>query len=49
MGRIDKEQVVFEQLTLSDFKMWSSSALKALNNCNIIGLMDNNSDSIRIS
>ena len=30
MGRTDKEQVVFEQLTLSDFKKWSSTALKYL-------------------
>ena len=25
---MDKEQAVFEQLTLSDFKKWSSTALK---------------------
>ena len=30
MGRIDEEQVVFEQLTLSDFKKWSPTASKAL-------------------
>ena len=29
MGRKDKEQAVFEQLTLSDFKKWSPTALKA--------------------
>ena len=29
MGRMDKEQAVFEQLTLSDFKEWSSTTLKA--------------------
>ena len=29
MGRIDEEQAVFEQLTLSDFKKWSSTVLKA--------------------
>ena len=29
MGRIDEEQSVFEQLTLSDFKKRSSTALKA--------------------
>ena len=28
MGRMDEEQAVFEQLTLSDFKKWSSTALK---------------------
>ena len=26
---MEKEQAVFEQLTLSDFKKWSSTALKA--------------------
>ena len=30
MGRIDEEQVVFKQLTLSDFKKWSPTASKAL-------------------
>ena len=25
MGRMDKERAVFEQLTLSDFKKWSST------------------------
>ena len=29
MGRMDEEQTVFEQLILSDFKKWSSTALKA--------------------
>ena len=29
MGRMDEEQAVFEQLTLSDFKKWSATALKA--------------------
>ena len=29
MGRMDEEQTVFEQLILSDFKKWSSAALKA--------------------
>ena len=28
MGRMDEEQAVFEQLTLSDFKKSSSTALK---------------------
>ena len=28
MGRMDEEQTVFEQLTLSDFKKWSSTALR---------------------
>ena len=44
---MDKEQAVFEQLTLSDFKNWSSSTLKTFNNYTII--MTNNSDKIRIS
>ena len=26
---MDEEQAVFEQLTLSDFKKWSATALKA--------------------
>ena len=46
MGRIDKEQAIFEQLTLSDFKEWSSIELKTFNNYTII--MTNNSDKIRI-
>ena len=29
MGRKFEEQAVFEQLTLSDFKKWSSTPLKA--------------------
>ena len=28
MGRMDEEQAVFEQLTVSKFKKWSSTALK---------------------
>ena len=43
---MDEEQVVFEQLTLSDVKKWSSTALKTFNNYTII--MTNNSDKIRI-
>ena len=42
-----REKAVFEQLTLGDFKMWSSTTLKAFNNYSII--MTNYSDSIRIS
>ena len=34
---MDEEQAVFEQLTLSDFKKWSSAALKALKFENIFG------------
>ena len=43
---MDEEQVVFEQLTLSDFKKWSSTSLKTFNNYTII--MTNNSDKTRI-
>ena len=32
MGDMDKEQAVFEQLILSNFKKWSFSALKTFNN-----------------
>ena len=42
---MNKEQTVFEQLSnLSNFKKWSSTALKAFNNYIII--MTNNSDKI---
>ena len=44
---MNKEEDIFEQLTLSEFTMWSLSALKIFNNCNKI--MANNSDNIRIS
>ena len=47
MGRMNKEQAVFEQITLSDFKKWSSSALKTFNNYTIT--MTNNSDKIGIT
>ena len=30
MGRMDKEQTLFEQITLSDFKKWSTTALQTL-------------------
>ena len=43
---MDEEQAVFKQLTLSDFKRWSSTALRTFNNYTII--MTNNSDKIRI-
>ena len=29
---MDKNQAVFEQLTFSDFKIWSSTSLKTFNN-----------------
>ena len=45
MGRIDKEQAVFEQLTLNDLKKWSSKALKIFNY--YIKMMTNNSYKIR--
>ena len=44
---MDKEQAVFEQLTLRDFKKWNFSALKTFNNYTIT--MANNSDKIIIS
>ena len=47
MGQMDKEKAVFEQLTLSNFKQWSSTALKTFNNYTLI--MSNNSGNIRIS
>ena len=47
MGRMVKEQAAFEQLTLSDFKKWSSFTLKTFNNYTII--MTNSSDKIRLS
>ena len=33
---MDKEQAAFEQLTLSDFKMWSYKALKTFKNYSMI-------------
>ena len=33
---MDEEQAVCEQLTLSDFKKWSSTVLKTFNNYTII-------------
>ena len=45
MDRIDKERAVFEQLTLCDFKKWSSTGLETFNNYTII--MTNNSYKIR--
>ena len=47
MVRSNEEQAVFEQLTLSDFKKWSSTALKTFNNYTII-MTNNNIDKIRI-
>ena len=46
MGRMDTEQAVFKQFTLSDSKKWSSTTLKTFN---IYTIMTNNSDKIRIS
>ena len=47
MGYIDKEKTVLEQLTLNNFKKWSSTELKTVNNYIII--MTNISYKIRIS
>ena len=44
---MDAEQAIFEQLTLSDFKMLSSTALKTFNNDIII--VTNNSENVAIS
>ena len=33
---MDEEQPVFEQVILSDFKMWSSTALKTFNNDSVV-------------
>ena len=46
MVHMDEDQAVFEQLSLSDFKKRSSTALKTFNNYTII--MTKNSDKIRI-
>ena len=47
---MDGEQAVFELLILSDFKKWSSTVLKTLNNYTIIMTNNtNNSDKIRLS
>ena len=47
MGRTDEDQVAFEQLTLTNFKKWSATALKTLNNYTI--KIANNSGNMRIS
>ena len=44
MGWMDEEKSVFEQLTLRNYKKWTSTALKDLNN--YIVIMTNNSDNI---
>ena len=44
---MEKEQYIFEQLTLSNFKKWDSTALKTLNNYTT--LMTSNRDKIKIS
>ena len=44
IGRMDEKQAVFEQLTLNDFKKWSSTAFKTFSNYPII--MNNNRDNI---
>ena len=36
MSRTDEEHAEFEQLTLSDFNMWSPAALKTFSNYSII-------------
>ena len=44
---MDEELTLREQLSLSDFKKWSSTTFKTLNNYTIIII--NNSDKTRIS
>ena len=44
---MDEEQAIFDQLTLSNFKKWSSTLLKTFNNSTII--MANDSGKVRIS
>ena len=46
MSRKKKGQVVFEQLTLKDFEMLNSTALKTSKNYSII--VTNNRDNIKI-
>ena len=40
---------VFEHLTLSNFKMWSSTVLKMFNNYSMKMTNTSNSDNVRIS
>ena len=47
MNRMDEGQTLFEHLTLSDLKKWSSAALNTFNNSTIT--MTSNSDKIIIS
>ena len=44
---MDKEEAVFEELTLSDFNIWSSPSLKTFKNYNI--MMTNNTENKRTS
>ena len=44
MGRMNEEQTVFEQFTLSDLKKWSSTVLNNFDNSTII--ITNDSDKI---
>ena len=41
---MDRKQALFEQLTLSEFKKWNSTALKTFNNYTI--MMTNNSNKV---
>ena len=45
MSCVDEQKAVFEQLTLSDFKMWSSTAFKTFDSYTII--MNNNTDNVK--
>ena len=47
MSYVNEEKAVLEHLTLSNFKMWSSTALRYFSNYSI--MITNDSDNIRIS
>ena len=47
---MDEEQAFFEQLTLSNFKMWSFTTLKDFNNYSVIttNISDNINDIVNV-
>ena len=47
MSRVNKMQVILEQITINDVKVWSSKALKTFNNYSVT--MTDTNDNIRIS
>ena len=46
---MDKQHDVYEQLTLSNFKMWSPTVLKIFNNYRMKMANNSNSDNMSIS